>query len=123
MIYGITLKGVLPYNSMENRTCTNCKKEKTVEEFKGMNKTCEHCLEIRRASQIKNREKRLENNRIHYLKNKQEKYEYNKEYRKLEVFCEVCKCNVKQYRMADHIRTFKHKNNLIEVIPPKPKNP
>ena len=104
---------------MENRNCSKCKKTKTVEEFKGMNKTCEHCLEIGRKSHIKNREKRLENNHIHYINHKQEKYEYNKEYRKHEVFCEVCKCNVKQYRMADHIRTFKHQNNLIEVIPPK----
>ena len=104
---------------MENRTCTQCKKTKTVDEFKGMNKTCDHCLEIRRKSHIKNREKELENNHIHYLNNKQKKYEYNKEYRQTEVFCEVCQRNVKKYRMADHIRTFKHQNNLIEEIPPK----
>ena len=104
---------------MEYRTCTQCKTTKTVDEFNEENKTCNRCLEIRRESHIKNREKRLEQNHIYYINHKKERYEYNKEYRKLEVFCEVCKCNVKQYRMADHIRTFKHKNNLIEVIPPK----
>ena len=45
-------------------------------------------------------------------KKKNNKKEYDKEYRKLKVYCEVCNCDVKRKTLQSHFRTQKHINNL-----------
>ena len=86
MIYGNThkIKRIIPYNSMESRKCTKCKKNKNGDEFNGMNRMCIECLDKQKES--------------------------NKVYNQKEVFHDICQRNVKQCRLSKHLKTDRHSN-------------
>ena len=42
---------------------------------------------------------------------KEQHREYQKEYRQIEVWCDICDCKVKKCRASKHLQTQKHINN------------
>ena len=82
---------------IEKKTCSKCKKDKDINEFRGENKSCNYCCESRRLYRINNYEK---------IK------EYEKEYRQSSYICSLCKFEVKQCRKTSHERSVGHQYYL-----------
>ena len=100
---------------MEQKYCKRCNATKTSDEFNDINKYCERCLEKEREKHHRNKEKRAERNQKYYIEHKDEikeqHREYQKEYRQIEVWCDICDCKVKKCRASKHLHTQKHINN------------
>ena len=67
-----------------------------LELYRGENATCNICLGYRESWAKKNEEKIRKMNRNYLDEHKEEKKVYNKEYSKLEIECEACRCEVRK---------------------------
>ena len=63
----------------------------------------------------RSREKKQEQKQKYSVEHKEDIKEqhrkYNKEYRQIEVWCDICKCKVKKCRASKHLQTQKHINS------------
>ena len=100
---------------MEQKYCNKCNATKISDEFHDINKYCIRCLEKERDNYRRNKEKKQEQKQKYYVEHKEDIKEqhrkYNKEYRQIEVWCDICKCKVKKCRASKHLQTQKHINN------------
>ena len=70
--------------------------------------TCNICLGYRESWAKKNEEKVRVMNKNCWDEHREEKREYNKEYSRREIECEVCECKVRKCNWAKHLGTRKH---------------
>ena len=85
---------------MEQKYCKRCNATKNPDEFNDINKWCVRCLEKEREKHHRNKEKRAERNKNYCSNHKDEIKEYrqayDKEYRQIEVWCDIAECKVKK---------------------------
>ena len=105
------------------KTCSRCRKEKNIDEFRGENRQCNYCCDMRQQYRQNNPEKEKqwyknycdkEDGRI-----REEKKEYLKEYRQREELCEACNYYIKTCRKSKHVTTKTHIENLNKNKPIK----
>ena len=81
---------------MEQKYCKRCNATKNSDEFNGINEYCIRCLEKERGKYRRNKEKKQEHKQKYYVEHKDEIKEqhrkYNKDYKQIEVWCDICKC-------------------------------
>ena len=94
---------------VEKRRCGQCGCNKELGAFNGENVTCNVCLDRWKRWAEKNVEKKKETDRRWREENKEEKKAYDKAYSEIEVWCEVCECNVRKCKWKRHEETTKHK--------------
>ena len=88
-------------SNIEKRYCKRCNATKDADLFYEDRKYCMRCLD-------KEKEK--------YWKHIERKKAYDKAYGQVEEYCAVCECNVKKKKLARHILTQKHIDNLESKI-------
>ena len=79
-----------------------------LELYRGENATCNVYLGYRENWAKKNEKVRVMN-KNYWDEHREEKTEYNKEYSKLEIECEVCECKVRKCNWARHLVSRKHR--------------
>ena len=106
----------------KGKTCTSCCKLNESINETGRCETCQariekNYIERLRRKYERRKQERLDNpekfrEREKYREANSEKIKANsKEYRKIEIDCEVCRSKVKECRWKAHTETQKHKNN------------
>ena len=93
---------------VEKKKCWKCRCWRMFEMYRGENSTCNICLGYRENWAKKNPEKVREMNKNYWDEHREKKKEYNKDYSKLEIDCEICRCKVKKSNWARHVKTSKH---------------
>ena len=108
--------------------CKGCRKNRSEEQFTGMNKSCDCCIERARKYKEENYEKevaryaRFRDEHRERLNQKRREKREDEEYRNKErerakelgreVYkCEVCNCEMKKWNKRRHEKTDKHRAN------------
>ena len=100
---------------MEDKTCHNCERTMTIDNFDEGMKTCKMCLVDKRKSYHKHKHKNNEAQRIKYKEDEEYrkmKQEYNKTLQSKIVTCDVCNCSMSQAHYYRHKKTYNHQQNL-----------